>query len=167
MGRKRAQRPVATPRADPRSGDGPTGAARVAWSQLAGLLAAVAIGLGLALSDVIQAARCDSDDATCALGTYLVGALVSALIALPLVARLFRLGWEWALVCAVVVVSMPLLLDVGGTWAWAAAVLAPTVGALATLGGRRGPRWRPIAVAAGAGLVIAVALGWTFFPPGA
>lgn len=167
MGRKRAERPLAAQPADPGTPvDGPAGGARVAWAQLAGLLALVVTGLGFAVSDVIQAARCDSDDVTCTLGTYLVGALVSAVVGLALGARLFRLGWEWALVVGTVVSAMPLLLDLAGNWAWLAAGLAPTLGALLTLGGRRRGRGRPVAIGVGCGLAVAVVVLWTFFPPG-
>nr|NLI51278.1 hypothetical protein [Propionibacterium sp.] len=167
MGRKRAERPLAARPADaePR-GDAPVGGARVAWAQLAGLLALVVAGLGFAVSDVVQAARCDSDDVTCTLGTYLVGTLVSAVAGLAIVARVFRLGWEWALVVASVVLALPLLLDLAGNWAWLAAALAPTLGALLTLDGRQRPRWRPVAIGVGCGLALAVVALWTFFPPG-
>lgn len=167
MGRKRAERPLAErPAGAPGAADGPAGAARVAWAQLAGLGAAVITGLGFAVSDVVQAARCDSDDVTCTLGIYLLGTLGTAVVALAAVARLFRLGWEWALVAATVVVAMPVLLDLTGNWAWLAVGLAPSLGALLTLDGPRRSRWRPVAIGTGCAVAVAAALLWTFFPPG-
>lgn len=156
MGRKRAQRPVPVQSLERAEDAGPVGSTRVAWSQLAGLLAALVTGLGFALSDVVQAARCDTDDVTCTLGVYLAGVAVMA--------RVFRLGWEWALVCATIIVAMPLLLDLLGNGAWAAAVLAPTLAALVTFNGRRGSRRRPVVVVACSAAAIAAALWWTFLP---
>ncbi len=166
MGRKRAARPIAPQAAArPERGGNPVGGARVAWSQLAGLAAVVVTGVGFALTDVLQVAWCNSDDTTCTLGTYLIGAMVSALVGVALVARLFRLGWEWALVAATVIVAMPLLLDLGGGWAWLGAAATPTLAALLTLGGPHGPRWRAPVIAAGCVLVIALVLVWTFVLP--
>lgn len=164
MGRKRAQRPVPVQSLERAEDAGPVGSTRVAWSQLAGLLAALVTGLGFALSDVVQAARCDTDDVTCTLGVYLAGTLLSALAGVAVMARVFRLGWEWALVCATIIVAMPLLLDLLGNGAWAAAVLAPTLAALATFNGRRGSRRRPVVVVACSAVAIAAALWWTFLP---
>lgn len=171
MGRRRATnastvRPPATP-----SGfagrAAPVGGARVAWSYVAALLAIVITGLGFAIADSVQSTACADDDPMCALGTYMVGGLVGGVVAVAIVAWLFRLGWEWGLICATVVLMMPTLLDLAGLLAWPALALGPGVAALATFAGPGRRRWRPAVVAGVCAVVIAWSLFWTFFPPGA
>lgn len=145
----------------------PVGGARVTWSYLAALLAAVITALGFAIADSVQSTACADDDPMCALGTYMVGGLVGGVVGVALVAWLFRLGWEWGLACVAVVVAMPTLLDLTGPLAWLILALAPGAAALVTLSGPGRRRWRPVVVGVVGGVVIATSLIWTFFPPGA
>lgn len=167
MGRRRAERPVAAIVDAPAGRERPAGAARVAWSQVAGLLVAVIVGFVFAITDVVQQANCNSDDVACTLGHYVLGMLVGALLGVGVAAALFRLGWEWAAVAMAVVIAMPVVLDRVGPWGWLLAALTPTLAALATLDGEQRPPWRPVVVGGVSVLVAVAALLWTFFPPGA
>jgi hypothetical protein len=145
----------------------PVGGARLPWSYLAALLAALVTGLGFAIADAAQSASCPADDAVCALGVYTVGGLIAAIVATVLVTWAFRLGWEWGLVCAAVVLAMPSLLDATGPLAWLILVIAPGLAAAVTWSGPERPRWRPVAIGVVCGAAIVASLLWTFVPPGA
>lgn len=145
----------------------PRGPERVAWSYVAAVVAGLVAALVFAVVDAAQPGLCAEDDLTCALGTYLVGGLAGGVAGAAASAWLFRLGWEWWLVCATVVVAMPAALDLGGPWAWSLLVAAPALAALLTLGGPDRWRWRPVVL----GGVCAAILVWivlvTFVAPGA
>ncbi len=171
MGRRRATGAGAASTPPAPTGFGartpPVGGVRFPWSYLAALLAVLITGLGFAIADSVQSSVCADDDPVCALGVYTVGGLSAAVIATVLVAWLFRLGWEWGLVCAAVVVAMPSLLDSTGPLAWLVLLIAPALAAAVTWSGPERPRWRPIAIGVVCGAVIIASAWWTFFPPGA
>lgn len=162
MGRKRAK-PVAPPldasvaisrRLAPVHG------ARLAWSYVAAILGGMIAGLGAAIAEGIQSTTCD--DATCSLGVFLVGGLIGGLVAVSVVAPLFRLGWEWWLVGVTAVLAMPTILDLAGSWGWLALILAPGIAALATWTGPERSRWRPWVIAGVCVLISALVLLGTF-----
>jgi hypothetical protein len=171
MGRRRATNASTVPTPPTATGFAarvaPVGGARVAWSYLAALLAAAVTALGFAIADSVQSTACADDDPMCALGTYMVGGLVAGVVGVAFVAWLFRLGWEWALVCVAVVVAMPTLLDLTGPLAWLILASTPGAAALVTLSGPGRRPWRPIVVGVVGVVVIAASLIWTFFPPAA
>lgn len=166
MGRRRA-RPVATATPGPTGPrTGPVGGARVAWSYLAAMLAALIGVLGLTITDAVQSGMCGAEDVSCALGTYVAGGVLSGVVGVSVAAALLRLGWEWWLICVTALVAMPALLDIAGGLAWGVLAVAPLVAACVTLTGSRRPRWRPVVIGGVCVALLAWTLLWTFFPPG-
>lgn len=123
--------------------DTPFGGARIAWSCLAGLLAAVMTGIVIAIVSSFSGALC-ADEFTCQIGVLLLSSMVGGTASLGLMAYLFRLGWEWWAVGAGIVLSlpwwfnwMPLSLGIG------ILVATPVLAGLVTWSGSDRGRWRP------------------------
>ncbi len=141
----------------------PVGGARVAWSYLAGILAAVLLGLVISIVYYVEASVCAVDDFTCTIAVFTGSAVAGGVLFTALGAALFRLGWEWWLVVAAAIFAMPTALDALGAGGWAVVALAPALAALATLHGPSRPRWRPWVVAVTCAAVIVAAVLTTLF----
>ena len=130
--------------------------ARIPWSYLACLLAAVVAGLLVVLGDVGLApilCRAASDDALgdCKFGWVLWFALIGFLVSLVPIALALRLGWQ--LVLAVIgLAGLLLSLDaIEQVWWWVLVALAPAAAALLSADWERGRgvrvvQWAVIAV---------------------
>lgn len=136
-------------------------AARIAFSYLGALAAAVTAGLLAVLASPLAAPICRStEDATCLLGWTFGSTIVAFALTLAGVAWILRLGWEWWAVVAGLLLGSPWWLDAApAPAAWVAPLLAPALAGAATFTGAERPPWRPwvIGVASltlvGAGLV--------------
>lgn len=167
MGRRRATGvPVVEPVGVQRAPGAASPGARVAWSYLGAIVAAVVTGLGLAITDAIGAGVCASDDVTCSLGVVILGGSISAIVGIAVAALALGLGWEWIALNVAAVVALPTLLDLLGPVAWGVLAIAPLAAGLATWTADRRPPWRPWVIAGAALVVIVASLAWTFFPPG-
>lgn len=145
----------------------PGGAVRIAWSYVAALAATAVAGLGLTLAGYAGDAACAADDVSCALALYLVFGIVGGVLASALWGWLFRLGWEWWLLCSVALLALPAALDLMGSGAWVALALAPGAAALATWSGPGRAAWRPAVIAVVCAAIATWSVMATFFPPGA
>lgn len=139
----------------------PVGGARVAFSYLATLCAAILTALVFAAWSPFGASVCaGSPDGLCVLGWWMAGAIVGGLLGLGAAAWVFRLGWEWWAVAATLVLVVPTLTL--GPWAAVGALLGPALAGLATWSGPERPSWRPWLIG-GASLVAAIGvLLWLF-----
>lgn len=146
--------------------ESPVGGSRIAWSYLVTLLAGVAAALVTAAAGPLAEGACAAQDsAVCTVGWLVVVGAVALVLALAVAARLARLGWEWWLVMAAVVLGAPLWAV--GDLGWGLALpllLGPGVAALATLTGEGRPRWRPVLVILGSALLMAGTL-WVVLGP--
>ena len=89
-----------------RVSEAPLGAARIAWSYLGTLLAALVATLIWAGWSPFGASVCGTEDTSCQLGWNIVGWLGAMVLALGLPAAVLRLGWEWWCVGAAVLVGI-------------------------------------------------------------
>lgn len=137
----------------------PEGGARVAWSYLAAVLGAVLAGLFWVAWTPFSGLVCSGpDDVLCVLGWEAAGGILGGVGGLAVAAFVLRLGWEWWLIGAAVLLGAPLWFDTVPVWARVVVlVLTPALAAVATWSGPRRPAWRPWAIG-GLGVVL-IALG--------
>lgn len=130
--------------------ESPIGGSRIAFSYLGSVLAAVVAGLLAVMASPLAASVCRaSEDATCLLGWTYGSAILAFALAFAALAWVLRLGWEWWVVVAGVLLGSPWWADALPPGAAIVVGMAtPAVAALATLTGRRRPAWRPWAIGA-------------------
>ena len=138
-----------------RVAEAPAGGARIAWSYLGTLLAALVATLIWAGWSPFGSMVCSSEDTSCQLGWNIVGWVLGMVVALALPAYCLRLGFAWWGVGAIILLSTPLWADGAGTAVIVVVVLlAPLLAAGVTWRGERQPRWLTWALVAILGVAI-------------
>ena len=138
-----------------RVAEAPVRGARIAWSYLGSLIAALVATLFWSAWSPFGTLRCDAQDSTCLLGWNITGWVLGMALALGLSAIVLRLGWEWWAAAAAVLFGAPLWADGAGTVAiGVVALLTPLLAAALTWRGPERPRWRPWALGLLLGLVL-------------
>ncbi len=138
-----------------RVSEAPLGAARIAWSYLGTLLAALVATLIWAGWSPFGASVCGTEDTSCQLGWNIVGWVLGMIVALAVPAFCLRLGFVWWGMWAIVLLAAPLWADDLPTWMIVVVVaLTPLCAAAGTWRGPEQPRW--VAWLVSAGLVLAV-----------
>lgn len=132
------------------------GGARVAWAYVTALVSAVVSGLIVLIATYGSESVCARDDIPCSVAILSSVVILAGTATLGIFARVFRLGWEWWLICAAALVATPLLISV--EVAQYVVPCAPALAALATWQGVRRPRWRPWVIGGVAGLAMLVAV---------
>lgn len=145
----------------------PVGGNRIAWSYLAAVVGLVIGGLFWAVWTQAGGIACPPADDLCAVGWTVSGGLLGLTLGLGAAAFFFRLGWEWWLVIAALLLGSPLWANALPPWTLAViGVLLPALAAVATWTGPRRPVWRPWVIGAVA-LVLLVGAAVVLLAPGA
>ncbi len=140
-----------------RVADAPLGGARIAWSYLGSLIAALLATLFWSAWSPFGTLRCDAQDTTCLLGWNITGWVLGMALSLGLAAFVLRLGWEWWALAAAVLLGAPLWADgASSPVIGLVAALTPRLAAVLTWRGPPRPRWRPWLIGA---LLVVVVVG--------
>ena len=151
------------------AGDAAPPSARVAWSYVASLAAAIVTGLLVVITNAMVApAACSaatgSDFADCKFGWLIWVTIAGFVLCLLPAALALKLGaWMWATAAS----ALGLLMTTGAydqAWWWVTVALVPAAAALLSANWERGDglRWTQRAVIAVLGIAAIVAIAWWF-----